>query len=301
MAATRCRHRTHRQILQRLKSVLPKGSAPSWSPTPDSGVGGFVAWRPLDWTGLGASVMESVTSNPRRGVGASSILCTDAKRRMRHTAWRCLSRRNRYCCRMYPVRAPRPAPSGPRKRRVQRAKYRQLHRAAWLLALQPHHRGAGNCTRCIYAQRVQVAECFPDVKSHRRGFPLRYARTIRPDRLQPMRLVAVLETLILWLLGPAASNWRWDRHFQPTIERRRPVLSTVYLGQELWLANPPLQIHSHRAVRCSETPPAPRHPGGSVRIKSLGSLGREEPPFVHQIPAQLRFPHHMYGRRLLLR
>ena len=235
--------KTHRQFLQRLKSVLPKGS------------------RPLVATDAGFSC-----------------------------PW--------YCCRMYQVRAPRPAPSGPRKRCVQRAKYRQLHRAARLLALQPHHRGAGNCTRCIYAQRMQIAECFPDLRSHRRGFPLRYARTTLPDRLQAMLLVAVLETLILWQLGPAASNWRWDRHFQPTIERRRPVLSTVYLGQ---VAKPPLQSHSHRAARCSETPPTPRHPGGSVRMKSLGPLGREESPFVHQIDAQLRFPHHMYGRRLLLR
>ena len=49
-----------------------------------------------------------------------------------------------------------------------------------------------------------------------------------------MLLVAALATLILWLLGLAASDRQWSRHFQANTERRRKVLSTVFLGQELW-------------------------------------------------------------------
>jgi len=79
-----------------------------------------------------------------------------------------------------------------------------------------------------------MEETIRDLKNHRFGFALRYARTKRPERLEALLLVAALATLILWLLGLAAAERQWNRHFQANTERRRPVLSTVFLGQELW-------------------------------------------------------------------
>ena len=49
-----------------------------------------------------------------------------------------------------------------------------------------------------------------------------------------MLLVAALATLILWLLGLAAAERQWVRHFQANTERRRLVLSTVFFGQQMW-------------------------------------------------------------------
>ena len=107
-----------------------------------------------------------------------------------------------------------------------------MHRTPWLLATSlAHHRGAGTRIKRIYAQRMQIEETIRDLKSHRFGFALRYART---KRLEALLLVAALATLILWLLGLAATDRQWVRHFQANTERRRPVLSTVFLGQELW-------------------------------------------------------------------
>ena len=126
-------------------------------------------------------------------------------------------------------------PGRPRTRRVHRATYRKPHRTPWLLATSlPHHRGAGDEIKRIYAQRMQIEETIRDLKSHRFGFALRYARTKRPERLEALLLVAALATLILWSLGLAASDRQWSRHFQANTERRRKVLSTVFLGQELW-------------------------------------------------------------------
>ena len=51
---------------------------------------------------------------------------------------------------------------------------------------------------------------------------------------QELLLISALATLILWLLGLAARERQWGRHFQANTERRRNVLSTVFLGQELW-------------------------------------------------------------------
>ena len=65
-------------------------------------------------------------------------------------------------------------------------------------------------------------------------FALRYAPTKRPKRLDTLLLVAALASFILWLLGLAAADRQWALHFQANTERRRPVLSTVFPGQELW-------------------------------------------------------------------
>ena len=86
----------------------------------------------------------------------------------------------------------------------------------------------------IYAQRMQIEETIRDLKNPRFGFALRYARTKRPERLEALVLVAALATLILWLMGLAAADRQWIRHFQANTERRRTVLSTVFLGHELW-------------------------------------------------------------------
>ena len=73
-----------------------------------------------------------------------------------------------------------------------------------------------------------------DLKSHRVGFALRYARTKRPERLDALLLAAALASFILWLLGLAAADRQWARQFQANTERRRNVLSAVFLGRELW-------------------------------------------------------------------
>ena len=81
---------------------------------------------------------------------------------------------------------------------------------------------------------MQIEETIRDLKSHRCGFALRYAQTKRAERLETLLLVAALASFILWLLGLAASDRQWTRHFQANTERRRRVLSTVFLGHELW-------------------------------------------------------------------
>ena len=91
-----------------------------------------------------------------------------------------------------------------------------------------------NRIKRIYTQRMQSEETIRDLKSHRFGFALRYARTKRPERLEALLLVAALASFILWLLGLAACNRQWARHSEANTERRRTVLSIVFLGQELW-------------------------------------------------------------------
>ena len=81
---------------------------------------------------------------------------------------------------------------------------------------------------------MQIEETIRDLKNHRFGFALRYARTKRPERIEALLLVAALATLILWLPGLAATDGHRVRRFPANTGRRRPVLSTVLLGRELW-------------------------------------------------------------------
>ena len=228
--------KTHGQFLQRLNAVLPRGCRPIV--VTDAGFHGpwFRDVEALGWDWVGRIRNRIKYLRPETGRWCFiDSLYRQATPWVRHIGWRCLSRRHRYGCRLYLVRAWCPRPGRPRKRRVHRAQYRKLHRTPWLLATSlPHHRGAGEEVKRIYTQRMQIEETTRDLKSHRFGFALRYARTKRPERLDALLLIAALTTLILWLLGLAASDRQWSRHFQANTERRRKVLSTVFLGQELW-------------------------------------------------------------------
>jgi hypothetical protein len=227
---------THRRFLHRLHSILPEGCCPIL--VTDAGFRGpwFRDVEALGWDWVGRIRNRIKYLKPETGRWCFiHSLYRQATARVRHIGVRCLSRRHQYWGRLYLVRAFRCRAGRPRKRRTRRAKYRQMHQTPWLLATSlPHHRGAGTRIKRIYAQRMQIEETIRDLKSHRFGFALRYARSKRPERLEALLLVAALASFMLWLLGLAAADRQWARHFQANTERRRPVLSTVFLGQELW-------------------------------------------------------------------
>ena len=164
---------------------------------------------------------------------------------MRYLGLRTLARRRSYSCHLYLMRAYQRGPGRPRKRRnygTNKQLYRILHRAPWLLATSmPHQRGSCATIKRLYSQRMQIEETFRDLKSHRWGFALRYARTERTERLEVLLLIAALATLVLWLVGIAAKARHWLRHFQANTIRCRDVLSTVFLGRSL-LGNTRLRL-----------------------------------------------------------
>ena len=88
---------------------------------------------------------------------------------------------------------------------------------------------------------MQIEETFRDLKGHRWGFALRYARSHDPKRLQILLLVAALAALVVWLVGLAAhaSNRHW--RLQANTERRRPILSICFIGRQL-LNHPTTQL-----------------------------------------------------------
>ena len=97
---------THRRFLGRLKSVLPVGCRPIV--VTDAGFRGpwFRDVEALGWDWVGRIRNRIKYLRPESGRWCFiNSLYRQATPRVRHIGWRCLSRRHRYWCRLYLVRA----------------------------------------------------------------------------------------------------------------------------------------------------------------------------------------------------
>jgi hypothetical protein len=231
--------KTHRDFLRRLHQIVPDGIRPIV--VTDAGFRGpwFRAVEALGWDWIGRIRNGIKYFKPETGRWClTHSLYPQATPRVQHIGERCLSKRYRYWCRLYLVRAYRRGPGRPRKRKSYGSNdglYRRLHRAPWLLATSlPNARGAGKRIVRAYARRMQIEETFRDLKNHRWGYALRYARSARPERLHVLLLLALLAGFVHWLLGLAAQARGWTRHFQANTEVKRATLSIPFLGQQLW-------------------------------------------------------------------
>ncbi len=231
--------RIHRLFLKTLHRILPREVCPIV--VTDAGFRGpwFRAVEALGWDWIGRIRNTIKYFKPETGRWCYvHSLYPQATPKVQHIGQRCLSKRHRYWCRLYLVRAYHRAPGRHAKRKSYGTNgrlYRRLHRAPWLLATSlPYARGSGNKIMRAYAQRMQIEEAFRDLKNHRWGFALRYARCTDTKRLEILLLIALLASLVLWITGLAAQAKQWARHFQANTERRRPVLSLPFLGHQLW-------------------------------------------------------------------
>jgi len=82
----------------------------------------------------------------------------------------------------------------------------------------------------LYSARMQIEEAFRDIKSYRYGTGLELNLTRVQQRLQILMLIGMLATLVLWLLGTVVIMSGEARHYQANTEKKRRVLSTLFLG-----------------------------------------------------------------------
>ena len=244
--------RAHRAFLQALHDVLPANCRPII--ITDAGFRGpwfrEVASHGWDWLGRIRNRIKYFNATTGRWCYTDSLY-KHATPTTRHLGEVNLSERRRYTTRLYLVRStqlPRPVRKHPRrtKRQNNDSQYRRLYRAPWLLATSlPHHKHSCRLIKRLYSQRMQIEESFRDIKNHRWGFGLRYARCWSGKRLEVLLLISTLAMLALWLVGLHARQTGLARHFQANTERRRPVLSTVFLGQQLLLRQDTLPVLQH--------------------------------------------------------
>jgi len=238
----------HREFLRGLQSILPDGCRPII--ITDAGFRGpwFRAVEALGWDWVGRIRNKIKFLNEQTGRWCfTDSLYPSATPETRYVGRVALSRRHGYRFHLYLVRAYARARGGRRKashRRPNVRLYRKLHRAPWLLATSlAHEPGSARRIKQLYALRMQIEETFRDVKSHRWGFGLRYARSRSARRIEILVLLTALAALVLWLVGLAGRAANLARHLQANTERTRRVLSTPFIGRLLLLRR--LAVFSH--------------------------------------------------------
>lgn len=231
--------KTHRAFLKTLHHIVPSHVTPIV--VTDAGFRGpwFRQVEALGWHWIGRIRNTIKYYKPETGRWCFvHSLYPQATPKVQHIGERCLSKRRRYWCRLYLIRAYLPRAGKHAKRKSYGSNdglYRRLHRAPWLLATSlPHTRNSGKAVVRAYQKRMQIEEAFRDLKNHRWGFGLRYARSKNTKRLEILLLIAHLASILLWLCGVAGQAKQWTRHFQANTERKRTVLSIPFLGQALW-------------------------------------------------------------------
>ncbi len=107
-------------------------------------------------------------------------------------------------------------------------------REPWLLASNlPKALHSAHRVVALYRRRMQIEESFRDMKSPRYGFALRENMGRNPQRIANLLLLCALATLAQWLVGLVGLHSGLTKGLQANTERRRPVLSVVFVGARL--------------------------------------------------------------------
>ena len=84
----------------------------------------------------------------------------------------------------------------------------------------------------LYKQRMQIEESFRDTKNAKLGISLSFANSRSAERFDNLLLIAALMLFILWCIGYSVSALQGDSALQANTEKKRRVLSYIYLGRE---------------------------------------------------------------------
>jgi len=111
--------------------------------------------------------------------------------------------------------------------------YSRAHREPWLLVSSLHGRNAAKKVERIYSHRMTIEEAFRDLKSSRYGLGLEEGKTRVKKRRNILLLIAMLASLIAWLVGMAGEKMNLQYQFQSNSIKHRRVLSLFYLGCQM--------------------------------------------------------------------
>jgi Transposase DDE domain len=230
--------KTHRRFLENLHAVLPSHCCPIV--ITDAGFRGpwFEAVSALgwDWIGRVRNRVNYQLSDDGKWHPLKSLYA-----RARHIptylgqGW--LSSKQPYACQLHLVQGFKRGPGRPRKAlrvKPNQRKTRTRAREPWVLAtsLSAQHWSAKRVVGA-YQKRMQIEETFRDLKSHRWGYSLQYARSNSAQRLENLLLLTTLATLSTWLVGLAAKSADLVKHFQANTEKRWTVLSLFFVGRRI--------------------------------------------------------------------
>lgn len=228
---------THQQFLLDLKALLPEACQPII--VTDAGFRGpwFRAVEALGWDWIGR-IRNCVNYRLvcHRTWRYSQDVYYRARRKVKYLGAAELSSKRPYACYLYLYKKPGQGRKANRSvvhfaKHSNSEVFHKQQQDPWLLAtnLSPAHLGSEQIVR-LYGKRMQIEECFRDLKSDRFGFGFTLSRSRNSERLNILLLIAALATLCLWWTGILARQKGWHRHFQANTVRHTHVLSIPYLA-----------------------------------------------------------------------
>lgn len=113
----------------------------------------------------------------------------------------------------------------------QSLKYAKGKKEPWILVSSlPESNKIAEKVIKIYARRMQIEECFRDLKSTKYGFGFEHVNTNHIYRLNVFFLIAMLATFIAWVIGWLAEKADLQSQYQANSVRSIRILSLFYLG-----------------------------------------------------------------------
>ncbi|NIW00058.1 IS4 family transposase [Candidatus Saccharibacteria bacterium] len=236
--------RTHRKFLTELKALLPPDCRPVI--VTDAGFRGpwFKAVEQLGWHWIGR-IRNCVNYrlHSRYQWRRTEDLYYRANRKIRYLGPAELSSRHPYDCYLYLYKKPRQGRKANRSvvhsvRHSNCCYFRKQQKDPWLIAtnLSPEDFSPKRIIH-LYGKRMQIEECFRDLKSDRFGFGFTLTRSKNTSRLNILLLIAALATLCLWWVGIYAKQQNWQRHFQANSIKNKNVLSIPFLAMAILSRN----------------------------------------------------------------
>lgn len=121
---------------------------------------------------------------------------------------------------------------GRTKSRLNERLYQRSRKEPWILASSLTGNGLINAKRIVklYKLRMQIEESFRDLKSSRYGFGLNQAHSKHPKRIEVLLLIAMLATLLAYVVGYLIERQQLHFRFQANATKKRRVLSLFFLG-----------------------------------------------------------------------
>jgi len=229
--------RIHMRFLKELKSLLPEGCSPIL--ITDAGFRGpwFKSVEALGWYWVGRirnSIKYRLLSRKRWRYTTDLYYRANKKPTYLGTAE--LSHKCPYLCHLHLFKKGRTKRHTCRsvehyRKHSSSTVFKKQQRDPWLIAtnLTPNIFSSKRIM-ALYGKRMQIEECFRDLKSDKYGFGITVSRSKSIERLNLLLLIGALATLCLWWVGCHAKRQQWHRHFQANTVTDRNVLSTLFLA-----------------------------------------------------------------------
>jgi len=225
------------RFLQRLKTLLPDACCPIIITDAGYRTPWFRAVRALGWNFVGRIGGHTMLSKQSKAdwVRIETVFKT-ATTRPCYVGFIDLVKRSPLACHAYLVKNKEQGRThknkyGKRSSNSYSETNAQRARTPWLIVTSLQG-GSAITKRVInlYKTRMQIEECFRDMKNSRWGFSLDEARISNAYRYENLLLVGVLATFSVWLTGKVAEMKNIHRQYQANTIKTRTVLSTFYLG-----------------------------------------------------------------------